>query len=401
MSSQETVSPLLLVVSSRLEIYPLIQRTAELALRKLDIECTFRFMGQPAVALARASGGGVKLVLLDGSDPELAGQFPELLPKFRHAAAGTPVAVWLDATGETPDPCWEQMRIPALGADLDEFAALLAQSMLGPELQPGPEPRVRRGGPAATVITFSGFSGGAGVTTVAMNVAASLTRRGSTILAEIRPNFGGLRYFFYPGNHVRGYSVQSAGVQTIDGLPGMASLWRPPTVAGLQVLFGPNGFADVGELSAHHADELMKDLASLADFVVVDAPALFSPSFQAIVENSHYLSLILHPVRPAIDLAQSALAALCALPVSVPSLSAVLNKVSPDATYLSHMDVESALQIPVLKVIPPSGHSCLAAARSRTPIVFADPDSLAGESMDSLARCFHAGKPSLLLHEAS
>ena len=198
------MNPVILMVSSRAAHFDSLRR----AVTETGCKCEPRRADNLALAAARVAGGGVKLVLLDISGWRNNAALLDNIRKLPDAAPGLPFVFWSDC---------DDAGLPGIAAQAGaagyvtngnttaELTRVLSQAIGNEE----PEPSATAESPptpaGATVIAVMGVKGGVGATTVAMNVAAALADRGSVILAEIRPVFGGLQNHFHPGRMVRGF----------------------------------------------------------------------------------------------------------------------------------------------------------------------------------------------------
>ncbi len=70
------------------------------------------------------------------------------------------------------------------------------------------------------------------------------------------------------------------------------NLWPSAAVPGLSLLFGPQTAEDCHEISADTVTSILRSLACLADYVVVDLPATLSPANRSVLSESDYLALV-------------------------------------------------------------------------------------------------------------
>jgi Flp pilus assembly CpaE family ATPase len=162
-----------------------------------------------------------------------------------------------------------------------------------------------------------------------------------------------------------------------------------PSVSGLRILFGPDTAAECEKIDSSYALEIIDELASEAEFVVLDLPNWLDSVNRAILGASEYLTLVLEPMPTCINMGKTILAGIQALDKAPASSGAVIVKRLPEGP-LNIPELEAELGVPVLRVIPPAREVCLVSEQAHIPILQADPDSLAAESLLALARVFHA-----------
>jgi pilus assembly protein CpaE len=318
----------------------------------------------------------------------------ESVRKIHASAPELPVMMWAD--GDDPGRADLASRAGAQGCvtaetSPEELARLLAGVLdVWQSAEPGASD-VARAPAKATVIAVMGVKGGVGTTTVAMNVAAALTGRGSVILAEIRPTFGSLHAYLNPGRMIRGFTNRQNGDGAAHGA--MTSLlWPLPTVAGLRVLFGPQSSEDCVEIEPASASTLLLELAAEADFVVADLPPSLSDANRAILGASHYLTLVVEPVPVCMRLGKLTLEAIRGWEKTPASIGTAVVKQGWESAPVPLAEIETELGIPIQTVVPPAPELRLQGQRTRVPMIQCDLNSLVADSFITLARGFHLQK---------
>ncbi|MCC6539008.1 MAG: hypothetical protein IT162_15760 [Bryobacterales bacterium] len=358
-----------------------------------------------ALALARVAGGGIGLIVLDLSDASREKAVLDQVRQLRQGAPDVPVGVW----SESPMPEGFAGRAAAEGASgcvagtavalsaLESLAGAVGRATPVNVAAPAPaaaaaEEAAKRRGPVGTVVAVMGAHGGAGATTVAMNIAAALAEAGGpagrVVLAEMRPDFSSLPFHFRPGRaslHLGGHWTASLDQVATRAA---ASLWPVPSVAGLRILFGPQSARECGEIAAARAAVIVRTLAEEADFLILDLPPSLSAASRECLAASQYLALVVEPLPVHLGLANQFVEAISTMESQPPSISAIVVKHTADVLYTAAADVETQLGIPVMKTIPPAPESCRRAERERAALVCADPSSLAAEALTAVARCF-------------
>jgi MinD-like ATPase involved in chromosome partitioning or flagellar assembly len=328
--------------------------------------CQLRRANDLSSGLARLAGGGIHTVVLDISNGKLTGVI-----KVRDTVPHLPLVLWSNIDDE---------RLPHF---VNQYGAV---GYLAPHSSPQDLKRLLAGThhqarPSGSVIAMMGAKGGVGTTTVAMNVAASLTIQGTVILAELRSSFGTVQSVLYPGQNARGIGQLRADIDTTH------YLWPAPGVPGLRVLFGPQTPQDCGELDPTRAVTILRGLAQEADFLILDLPTGLSAANRALIEASHHLALVVKPVAHCVRLAKLTLEGVHSWEHAPQSIGTVVVKPAADGDFLPLGQIED-LGVPILKVIPPAPALCKQAERVHLPLVFCDPESLVAENFADLARCF-------------
>src|SRR5690606_35980332 len=146
-------------------------------------------------------------------------------------------------------------------------------------------------GMAGRVISFLGAKGGVGTTTAAANVATALAAQGkSVILAELKSTFGGLSFSFH-GDPATGLnSLLDLPAARISERDLTAALVRGPATS--RVLSGTHDAERAAELDAERTDAIVKGLARMAQFVILDLPSCPSAVTVTATLLSEYVALV-------------------------------------------------------------------------------------------------------------
>lgn len=338
-----------------------------------------------AQGLARLGGGGVDLIVLDLAlcDQPASERLTGFL-HLRQAAPLAPIVVLYDVSDE--GLALRAMRAGA--ADLLLMAA--SGSGIAPLLRSAAE-RVRQPldasrAPAAapsrtgTALAFMGAKGGAGATTVALNVAAALAKRHKVILVEMQPAFGSLQPYLKPRGLMRNISHLLA--ETADA---GACLWPCKTIPGLSVLFAPQLSAECGDLPPDRVKKTIHSLAGLADYVVCDLPCSLSAANRAAVESSSRLILVTERDPVSIQSAKLMTQAIEAWEGAPQPIETMVVNRAQLSCPMPLREVEAQLGFPPLAVMPPAPDLCLAAQHAHLPVIAFQPESLVADSLVALA----------------
>jgi pilus assembly protein CpaE len=341
-----------------------------------------------ATALARILGGGVDIVLLNL--PAAAGLESErLLPflQLRNQAQTVPIAVPIVVLCGAADESLAEAAIREGAADYlirEAYAVDLLRVLRSVSAKTGAAAIPRRSaastGRSGRVLAFMGSKGGAGATTVALNVAAALAENHRVILADFHPEVGTLAQYFQPHR-----SVPDLGdlLRSESGLE--SCLWPCKTVPGLQVLFGPRNFDGPLELSPANIQFALAALTEAADYVVADIPTSLTDANRALIEDAALLALVVERDSLAVDSARLLLRAIDSWKAGRVSLGAVLVNRAALVSPLP-LDIEIQLAIPLLGVIPPAADLCAAAQNAHSPLLTFEGDSLPAIALRALSR---------------
>ena len=344
-----------------------------------------------SIALARIAGGGVDVILLDlsfgdgRSSDTLAGFLP-----VQRAAPRVPIIVLYDASDE--GLALQAMRAGAADCLLKEDSGEAMNRAIRAAVEfvrrkPGSRNSIGFGSrPEGGTIAFIGAKGGVGATTVALNVASVLARDSKVILAELRPAFGTLLAYLKPYGQVRNIShLLRTEAAEIEPTEAGACLWPCKNVPGLSVLFGPQRPAECGDLAPGRVKSLVKLLAGLADYVVLDLPSWLSDANRAAAEVSSSLVLVVERDPLCVQSAKLMAQAIGEWDGTPQPIGMILvNRAAPNCP-MPLPEIETLLGFPALGVVPPEPDICLGAELAHTPLIAFQPDSFVADSLVTLA----------------
>ena len=349
-------------------------------------------------AFARILGGGVDIVLLNL--PAAAGSESERLLPFldlRNQAQAVPIIVPIVVLCGSTDEGLAEAAIREGAADhlireaydVDLLRVLRSVSSKT-ALPPAPWRSAAATGRGGRVLVFMGSKGGAGTTTVALNVATALAENHGVILADFHPDLGTLAQYFQPHRSVPGLADL---VRSETGLE--SCLWPSKSIAGLQVLFGSRELDAPLDLTPAQVRPVLADLAEAADYVVVDAPTSLSAANRALIEDAALLLLVVERDSLAVDAARLLLRAIDSWKAGRVSLGAVIVNRAALVSPMPLADIEVQLAIPILAVIPPAADVCAAAQHAHNPLLALDADNLPAIALRALSRAISQQVPPL------
>ena len=239
-------------------------------------------------------------------------------------------------------------------------------------------------------MVFMGSKGGAGTTTVALNVAAALAENHRVILADFHPEVGTLAQYFQPHHSVPGLGDLLRSETDLE-----TCLWPSKNIPGLQVLFGSRDLDTPLNLTPAQVRGVLADLTEGADYVVVDAPISLCAANRALIEDAALLVLVVERDSLAVDAARLVLRAIDSWKAGRVSLGAVLVNRAALVYPMPLADIEVQLAIPILGVIPPAADVCAAAQQAHSPLLALDADNLPAIALRALSRAISHQVPLL------
>jgi pilus assembly protein CpaE len=199
------------------------------------------------------------------------------------------------------------------------------------------------------VSTVFGPKGGAGMTTLATNVALELSADGarSVCLVDLDHAHGDVATVLDLVSVRTLADAVSDGRLDRDALPSILT----PMGKRFDCVLAPIRPGEDGSITPAVVGELLACLAMIYDHVVVDASAQFTPNVLAALDISDRHVLVTTPDRPAVRHLQRMLDMLDLLPYGDRARSIVVNRCDP-AAGRDTADIERAINRPVAGSLP-------------------------------------------------
>jgi MinD-like ATPase involved in chromosome partitioning or flagellar assembly/DNA-binding NarL/FixJ family response regulator len=336
--------------------------------------------------LERLSRGGIDVVLLDLNLPDSRGL--ETFETLHERAPEVPVVV---LTGEHD----ESLGTHAVQLGAEDY--LVKQQVDGGRLSKIVQYAVFRHraqveaitkalrSKSGRVVSFLGAKGGVGTTTLAVNVAVALAETGkSVILAELKPSFGGLASSLQRLPATSLANLLDVPADRIGECEVDEILCQGP--GEIRVLFGSHAGATCRELDADRTKAVIKGLARLADFVILDLPGWPSAAVSVAARLSQYVGLVLEREPVAVHCAQAAVAQLTTWGVGGGLVGAIIVGRSNLAVSMGLAAIRSQLGCGILRMIPPAADACCKAHQDGRPLVLSQPNDDAAQAYVETAR---------------
>jgi len=342
--------------------------------------------------LQRLTRGGIDVVLLDLNLPDSRGL--ETFAALREEAPGVPVVV---LTGEQD----ESVGILAVqqGAadyqvkqqiDAGALARIVRFALVRHQTQMEQIRKAQRGS-IGRVVSILGAKGGVGATTVAINVAVALADGDKTvILAELKPSFGELAFSLQrePSSSITellDLPADRIGERELSSL-----LCQGPGTT--RILFGSCSGETCPDLDADRVVAVIKGLASLADFVILDLPGWPSPAAASAVRLSQYVALVTEREPVAVRCAQAAVATLRSWGVGGGVLGAIIVSRNNLPLSMDIATIRTQLDCEILRVVPSAAAACCLADAAGVPLLLWQPHNDAAVAYVDIAHVVAADR---------
>ena len=236
------------------------------------------------------------------------------------------------------------------------------------------------------VIGVLGARGGLGTTTMTMNLGAGLQSRtkSEVIVAEMLPGQGAL--------------ALDVGVTSTKGLVDLLSLTKlseitrdnvreklAPHGSGVKLLLASDRPRDMHLINqSANYEALVKRLASLARFVVLDLGVAIQPFAEKILPLCDEVMIILEGVPNTITHAKALIDDIAELGIPKKNIKVVLNNRIRSDTQLASSQVQAKLEHEIISTLTPAPELFAQATRVQTPAILCQPDSLTARQITKL-----------------
>ena len=227
--------------------------------------------------------------------------------------------------------------------------------------------------------------GGLGVSTVAMNVAASLFSRtkSDVLLAELVPGKGTLGLDL-------GVSEQKALTRLLSGNPTEVTRERvreslTPHLSGVKLLLAsshPSEIHLIGQIANYEA--LVSRLTSLGRFILLDLGSGLAPFVQKILPSCGLVLVVMEGVPNTILHTKSLIAEMAGLGIQKQNILPVLNNRIRSDTQLPASTVQDKLSSQIAVTLTPAPELLTQATRMQTAAVLCQPDGITSKQIQKL-----------------
>jgi MinD-like ATPase involved in chromosome partitioning or flagellar assembly/CheY-like chemotaxis protein len=232
---------------------------------------------------------------------------------------------------------------------------------------------------AGRITVFVGAKGGAGVSTMAINVAAALCRREkNVVLLELRPTGGAL-----------GVLLNVNAPLTLDMLPEFGGTRALDATSGKlpfgpRLVAAPSGLESTGAWTSSAIEAVLEKAAASADHVLIDTTIALPEIVRTAAARAAFTVLVIERDPVSIQLAARMVPSLTAWAGRANALGAALVNHMPFVDAAPLPAIKSELNCGIVSVLPPA-REMLHSYRRQGPIVLAQPQAPVSVAFDELA----------------
>lgn len=369
-----------LLIEDRPDISHLVQQTlTRVESGSMRVECVETVQQ----ALASLAAAAYDAILLDLELPESAGLAS--FNQVRERRGGGALIVLSSAQNE-------ELTLGALREGADEYLiqgefdeqGLTRRVRYAVERARSRSGETGRAHGRAKILGFVGVKGGAGTTTVVLNLAAALARQGkSTIAVELKPDLGLFSFQLKHSPAANLSSLSSMPAERIGAVEVGKRLCTFPH--GLRVLFGPQKPDEFRDMDPLVAAAVIRAASQLADCTLIDLPSVAFLMGQAAIRQCTFVSMVLERDAMSAYAAKLFLPVLHSWGISEQITGAIVDTRALAYTPTPMPEIASQLSCPIIGVIPPAVELCAKASAAGMPVVFLDPECTFSSALTELA----------------
>jgi CheY-like chemotaxis protein/MinD-like ATPase involved in chromosome partitioning or flagellar assembly len=235
------------------------------------------------------------------------------------------------------------------------------------------------------VLGFIGAKGGVGTTTAALNVALALVAPERPVaVVEMRPYMGtvaqqlGLTASLNLESLLACQNLGDINARTLSNC-------LTPHPTGMRLLLAPPSFDDQREITVQQAEEILKVLSSLAEYVIVDFPCQPTRAVRAGLRCCNFVVLAVELEATCLASAQAMLRQLNSWGMGGNSVGAVLLHHRAGGSSMTVGYARTYLSCRIIGVIPPQPDLAAAELKAGQPLLLSHPESTAAVALTELA----------------
>ncbi|MGH9411857.1 MAG: AAA family ATPase [Vicinamibacterales bacterium] len=334
-----------------------------------------------------ADGAGPDVVIVDIRGDASSGM--AAIERLRAASAGP--AIFAVAAAAEPDLILQAMRAGAneffawIGTDATQAARAIEEPFHGAIRRAAARREAATAGAKPPCVThaFLGAKGGAGTTTVAVNLAIELARltKRPTIIVDLKPCLGEVALFL-------GVRPRFTVLDAIENLHRLDKDFLHELVAkhksGLDILAASEQFDRPNAQDAGAIEELLRVLTKTYDYVVIDTGNVINACVASALYAADTIFLVANPDVPSIRNAQRLVDRARQLGAGSERIKILLNR-SSDQHLIAPKQIETALGYSIHHTFSSDYRTVSTALNSGVPLALTNHSEIAAQ-FDSFTR---------------
>jgi len=334
-----------------------------------------------AQAITKASSESPDLIILDVMMPDMDGY--EVCRRLRADAStqGIPIIMFTaktlvdDKVTGFEAGADDYLTKPTHPAELaSRVKAVLARSAAAR----------RTAGDSGLVIGIMGTKGGVGATTIAMNVAAALGQKESTIVADIRPGQGSMglalglgrsagmaNLLARPATELNARAIEN---ELIAHTSGIRALLSTPKPKDSQLVINPDTVSVI-----------LKGLRSLSRNVIIDMGTGLTRSNLRLAKEIDQIVLVTEPNRVTLNMTKELLKELEVNGIGRGRTNVVLLNRTQSTLQVPWQEAEQMLAHEMLAIISPAAELAFQASEAGMPMILFQPTSIVATQMNKVS----------------
>jgi MinD-like ATPase involved in chromosome partitioning or flagellar assembly len=336
--------------------------------------------------LEATASGEFEVVFLDVRLPD--GNGLDILPNIK-AMPSAPLVIIITGAG---DPDGAEMALKNGAWDYVEKQTSIKQIML-PLARAVQYQQEKKGQGHANnihkerhgrIIGLLGAKGGVGTTTIAINVATVLAQKKKNVIAfELKFGVG---TFSLTMNQSPTHNLTNLLELDLESLNStILTNYLHSSMPGLRILFGPQKASEIKGIAPEQVVAVIKGLASLADYLLIDLPADFSEACCAAIKCCDQVILITEREQFSVRSGKHVMESLGAWGISKTLIKGIVTTRIILPMMMKIENIKSHLDCEILGVIPYSVEACSMSQISGQPIVLFQQDNNAAVSLIEIA----------------
>jgi len=243
-------------------------------------------------------------------------------------------------------------------------------------------------GDSGKVISFLGVKGGVGTSRLALNVAGTLGRGETTVVAaELHASAGTFARTMGITDPTDIGSLLAGEPDRITRKAVSSALIKHPT--GIRLLCYPPDEAEISSPKADSISLILDHLSREAQFLILDLGHTLDVVSQAALQVSDAVVLVLEPTPVCLDAGLHVASIVKKWASGASLIGAVAVNRSALASSLNQEEIESHLKLPVIGIIPQAGDLLANAYRRGQLLIAEQPEHMASSAMMRIAKTIH------------